>query len=107
VQTSEREMALLAGTVPLIGTSEVGMVRALQMKGLPAHAEYHVDWEDLLQAPRPLITIIRIPGTTHAVVLLEAREEGVLLGDPLRGEEAYSKEAFLEVWVPAIVVLDR
>lgn len=109
IPASERQMAELAVTAPLRGTSTRGMLRALHRVGLDARAIKPGSWEDVVAAPKPAIVGWRLSATVgHSVVLLEIDEERdvVRIGDPLAGEMEYSREQFLDGWMRDLIVID-
>lgn len=110
VPASERQMAELAVTAPLRGTSTRGMLRALHRVGLDARAIKPGSWEDVAAAPKPAIVGWKLSATVgHSVVLLAVDEERevVRLGDPLAGEVEYTREEFLDSWMRDLIVIGR
>ncbi len=106
IPASERQMAELAVTAPLRGTSLRGMLRALHCVGLPATAFRGVTWEDLLAARKPAIVGWKLGATVgHSVVVLSIDGDQVIVADPLIGEIAYTREEFLASWDHELIVL--
>ena len=109
IPASERQMAELAVTAPLRGTSTRGLLRALHRVGLDAYAIKPGSWEDVLAASKPSLVSWELSATVgHSVVLLGIDEPGdvVLIGDPLLGETQYSREEFLDGWMGDLIVID-
>ncbi|MGD9497187.1 MAG: cysteine peptidase family C39 domain-containing protein [Armatimonadota bacterium] len=106
VPASERQMAELAVTAPLRGTSLRGMVRALHRVGLPASAYRRATWEELLAAPKPAIAGWQLgPTVGHSVVVLAIAGEQITVGDPLAGQLTYSRDEFLASWDRELIAL--
>ncbi len=106
IPASERQMAELAVTAPLRGTSLRGMVRALHRVGLPATAFRGAAWDDLVAARKPAIVGWKLGATVgHSVVVLVIENEQVTVGDPLIGQVAYTREEFLSSWDHELIVL--
>lgn len=107
VPASERQMAELAVSAPLRGTSLRGMVRALHRVGLPATAHRGATWEELRAAPMPAIVGWKLGATVgHSVVVLRVEDEQVIVGDPLIGEVPYTREEFLASWDREVIVVE-
>jgi hypothetical protein len=106
IQASERQMAKLAVTAPLRGTSTRGMLRALHRVGLEARAIKPASWEDLAAAPKPALIGWQLSATVaHSAVVTEIDRGGVTVGDPLAGTVTYSREEFLERWIGDLIVI--
>ncbi len=109
IPASERQMAELAVTAPLRGTSTRGMLRGLHRVGLGAHAIKPGSWEDVLAAPKPALVGWKLSATVgHSVVVLSIDEQRdtVRIGDPLAGETEYTREEFLEGWMGDLIVIE-
>lgn len=107
IPASERQMAELAVTAPLRGTSTRGMLRALHRVGLEARAVKPASWEDLMDAPTPAIIGWRLtPTVAHSALVLDIAVDEVTVGDPLAGRATYPREDFLHRWMRDIVIIE-
>ncbi|MCE9582185.1 MAG: hypothetical protein K8T20_06805, partial [Planctomycetes bacterium] len=110
VPATEREMADICGTNAFTGTDEFGVARGLRQKleGKGVHVEVRGgDWEALRHAVLPAAVTIRfVPWIDHWVVVLEVREEVVIVGDPVRGRKVMAKEEFLSKWRKVMVTVE-
>ncbi len=108
IRASERQMARLAVTAPLRGTSTRGMLRALHRIGLEARAVKPATWEDLLAAPKPALIGWKLSATVaHSALVLDIDPEQAMVevGDPLSGTIRYSREEFLDRWLRDLIVI--
>ncbi|NLO06745.1 MAG: hypothetical protein GX131_13040 [candidate division WS1 bacterium] len=106
VPASERQMAELAVTAPLRGTSTRGMLRALHRVGLEAQAIKPASWEDLDDIPGPALIGWKLtPTVAHAAVLLAVEGDEVIVGDPLCGQMRYEREEFMQRWLRDLIVI--
>ena len=104
IPATERECARLSATTPLHGTTTRGTVRAIHAHGLEAQVTTRADWEQLISVPRPALTDTYIgSGTAHIVVLLDADDRSITVGDPLYGEQAFPREDFEKVWMRTVI----
>jgi len=104
IPTTERECARLSATTPLHGTTTRGTVRAIHAHGLDAEVSVRAGWEHLIAVPKPALADTYIGAATgHVVVVLAADERGITVGDPLMGEQAYSREEFEKVWMRTVI----
>lgn len=108
--TTERDMAAFCGTNALSGTDEFGVARGLQRKLAGTGKKVVIrggDWEALRRAPLPAAVTIRyVPWIDHWVVVLEVRDTAVIVGDPVSGRKAMSKEDFLKKWRRVMVTVE-
>ncbi|MFP4248099.1 MAG: cysteine peptidase family C39 domain-containing protein [Armatimonadota bacterium] len=106
IPASERQMARLAVTAPLRGTSTRGMLRALHRVGLRAHAVKPATWAEIADASKPAIIGWKLSASVaHSVLLLGIDEDEVIIGDPLSGQITYSKQDFLDRWMRDLIVV--
>lgn len=104
IPTTERECARLSATTPLHGTTTRGTVRAIHAHGLQADVTTRAPWERLITATKPALTDTYIgAGTAHIVVLLDANDRSITVGDPLYGEQAFPREDFEKVWMRTVI----
>lgn len=108
IPASERQMAKLAVTAPLRGTSTRGMLRALHRVGLDAHVVKPAAWHDLVAAPKPALIGWELTATVgHSALVLSVDEdrEIVEVGDPLSGVMHYERAEFEERWMRDLIVV--
>lgn len=104
---SEREAALLAGTHPFGGTTDVGLAHALDRLGTPAVARRGT-YDELVRSPKPaLATVVILGGVLHVVAVLEADDSEVRLYDPMCGDTELSREEFESMWLRRTVAPER
>jgi predicted double-glycine peptidase len=110
VAATEREMAEICGTNAFTGTDEFGVARGLRQKLEGKGVRVKVrggDWEALRHAALPAAVTIRyVPWIDHWVVVLEVREEVVIVGDPMRGRKVMGKEEFMAKWRKVMVTVE-
>ncbi len=111
VPADEREMVFLCGTTALTGTDEFGVCRGLRTKLAGRGGRVGVvraGWEDLRRRPLPAMAILTHTFfVDHWVVVLEADDRGVLVGDPLITRPyRMEKPAFLRRWRGVLVVVE-
>jgi len=109
IKTDEREMARLSLTSEREGTNPLRMARALIEKtkdeGLKVDL-VKLDWEGLKKVRKPCIVDTRLTYlVNHVVVLFNAIEKEVEIGDPLEGRVVWSKKEFLERWTGYTILL--
>jgi len=110
IPASERQMAELAVTAPLRGTSTRGMLRAMHRVGLDARAVKPASWEDLAAAPKPALIGWELSTTVaHSALVLsfDGPAAVVEVGDPLSGVMRYSREEFEARWMHDLIVVTR
>jgi predicted double-glycine peptidase len=106
VPASERQMAELAVTAPLRGTSTRGMLRALHHAGLDAYAVRPASREDLAAAPKPVLIGWKLTRTVaHSALVLSIEGDEITVGDPLAGSVTYSYDHFRDRWMCDMIVI--
>jgi hypothetical protein len=107
----EGQLAVLAHTTPLTGTAPDCLCNAL-------HERYGAEGVSCRFRPFRSIDELRDAGLTiavvnlsllidHYVVVFEVSEHEVVVGDPLRGKQTLSREAFRERWQNVGIVVRR
>lgn len=113
VPTTEGEMASLAYTIPLYGTTDFLSACAVERRlaGLPFHVDLRrLTWEELRSTAVPtLVPMQWSPFVGHMSVVLSFLHEGahefVWLGDPAKELYILRKEQFLERWLGYAIVI--
>lgn len=113
VPTTEGEMASLACTIPLYGTTDFLSACAVERKlaGLPFHVDLRrLSWDELRATAVPtLVPMQWSPLVGHMSVVLSFRREGnhefVYLGDPAKEKYILTREQFLERWLGYAIVI--
>ncbi len=104
IGTSEREVALLAATNPLHGTTDRGLIRAANALGCPMYATGHASWEELAAAPQFALVGWNLgSGVAHMVVVVRVETDQVWVHDPLTGDQRYSRQEFMARWMRDLV----
>jgi hypothetical protein len=111
VGATEREMAELCWTNGLTGTDEFGVCKGLRAKlagtGLTPRI-VSSDWEDLRRRGGPAMATIYFElMVDHWVLVLEVKDDAVVLLDPIRARQTLPKAKFLELWRKTLVVAER
>lgn len=107
IPATERECARLSATTPLHGTTTRGTLRAIHAHGLDAEVTTRAPWERLISVPKPALTDTYIgAATAHIVVLRDADDRSVTVGDPLYGEQTFPREDFEKVWMRTVIEID-
>ena len=102
---SEKQAAQLTATTPFHGTGDRGIVRAAHRLGMPARIVRKLSYEELTTLPHPCLVTWSLGGMVmHFIVVIEADERGVQVGDPMMGRMEYTKEEFLQKWQRNAVV---
>lgn len=99
IEATEDEMARLCVTRCgyFGGTTEAGMMRGLRRKGLDVRIRREL--------VAPSIVSIRLSAlVSHAIVLLELREDVAIVADPLRGRVQYKRTDFERAWLGSAIV---
>ena len=101
VPASERQVAWLAGTNPLHGTTDRGLVRAADVLGRPLRVSTRKRWETLAAARLPALAGWYLGGGVAHMVVVTAVEPGgqVRVHDPLQGDQTYSQSEFMAHWM--------
>ena len=80
-----------------VGFSMFDMKNYLTRQGLKAQG-YRMGMDKLAGLTRPAIVLLDLNGFKHFVVLKGVRGDRVLVGDPMRGLNDYSREDFAKIW---------
>ena len=105
MRVTERDVAYLAATTPLHGTTDRGMLRAAHKLGQDAFALHRASWEQLAQAPKPVLADVRLSTIlAHMVVVIDIEGDEVRVGDPLLGESWQSREDFRRKWLGSMII---
>ncbi len=111
IDATEAEMAELCWTNAVTGTDEMCIARGLRRKIAGRNLVPHVrsaSWEDLLAYPGSAAVTVRYKTLIeHWVVVFEASETRVIVGDPMGGRRVYSAEAFQKVWCGLMVTIEE
>ena len=111
VEASEREMAILCHTNPIMGTDPISVRYGVAEK--LSGCDYDVEarratWEELTARSEPAMALTKSDLLLdHWVVVLDANERAVLVADPTRGAIEYSRNEFLNKWRGIVVTIDR
>jgi predicted double-glycine peptidase len=87
-----------------VGFSLLDMKRYLGAQGYPADG-YKMTYDELLDLRAPAITIIQVDAYRHFVVVKGAKPDEVLVGDPSKGLQTYSREDFAKVWQGVVFLI--
>jgi len=101
IDTTEKEIALLAGTNQ-IGTSMYGLVQAAEKLGLKATG-MELSLEELKSARKPLIAHVN---GGHFVVVISFHEEQLTLIEPVLGVKSVSQVDFRRGWKGYVLLLE-
>ncbi|HZP17398.1 MAG TPA: cysteine peptidase family C39 domain-containing protein, partial [Terriglobales bacterium] len=94
----------LAGT-DRAGTNLLGLRRAAEGLGFSAQG-VKGELEPLVELPLPAVAHVRSPENTgHFVVLYQVRAKGVVIGDPARGIEKWSRDEFARRWTGHLLLM--
>jgi predicted double-glycine peptidase len=80
-----------------VGFSMFDMKAYLSSQGLKAEG-YRLGMDKLAGLNRPAIVLLNLNGFKHFVVLKGIRGDRVLVGDPIRGLNEYSRDDFAKIW---------
>jgi ATP-binding cassette subfamily B protein len=98
------QMRELAGT-DRIGTNLLGLLQAAERLGFSAKG-VKGPYEALPQVPLPAVAHVRTEdGLGHFVVLYEVTKRGVVLADPARGIQRFSREQFCRQWTGYLLIV--
>jgi uncharacterized protein len=90
-----------------VGFSMFDMKNYLASLGLKAEG-YRLGMEKLATVSQPAIVLLDLNGFKHFVVVKGVRGDRVLVGDPMRGLNEYSREDFAKVWNGiALIIVPR
>ena len=110
IATTEREMALLCRTNPVLGTDPVSAVWGLRRKAGPAGYDVQLQRVTplrLVGLQEPCLALIRYSAISdHWLVVLHAGSGGVIVADPDAGVYRMSWAYFLRQWRGIIITLD-
>jgi hypothetical protein len=102
IRTDERDMAERSWTNALTGTDELCVCRGLRQKleGTGREVVFeHADWPRLRALGRPaMATVAYSFMVDHWVVVLEVRDDEVVLMDPLAGRTRRPLDEFVKTW---------
>jgi ATP-binding cassette subfamily B protein len=88
------------------GTNFLGLSQAAQSMGFLSRAVAAVP-EALPDLPTPFVAHLVREGGGHFVVVHEVRNNHLVVADPAKGLERYSRQGFLEVWTGNALLLTR
>ncbi|MDQ7778639.1 MAG: cysteine peptidase family C39 domain-containing protein [Planctomycetota bacterium] len=102
ISASENEMAGLALTDYISGTSEIRMLRALKVKldgtGLVPFLS-KLDYSELMGKPMPCVIVVKYNMyIEHVVLVKQMYHGGLLMDDPIKGRIGWTKPVFLREW---------
>ena len=103
---TEERLRELCDCSPLFGTEALRAVEAARDLGFAGTAKYTLRYDELRglveggRFPVAYISMEAIGGTeeSHAVVVVEADDEVVMVYDPLHGERRLSRQSFATGW---------
>lgn len=106
IEATEREMAELCRTRPgLGGTSECGLMRGLRRK---SGGRARIAAPDYPELRTPCIVSIELNAlVNHAIVVREARSDGVLAMDPMSGVRFLGRAEFERVWIGSAIWIEK
>ena len=111
IETDEAEMAGLCWTSSHTGTDEYCLARGLRKKLSGWAWEPKIrpaSWDALRRSSHPVaVTIALRPLVDHWVVVFQATDEWVLIGDPMEGRRLLSADRFRELWRGRVVEIAR
>ena len=108
IPASEREVALLSGTSPIMGTDTIGDCRAIAILGAPyglrPHMRTRLTAQDVDTISTPCVFEWRMgAGLWHVAVIAAIRPDAVEVDDPLYGHETWTRQELLDKWVGIVV----
>ncbi len=111
IAATEDEMARLALTDVVGGTSEIRMLRALEVKlagtALKPRLE-KLTWDELLRDPGTCVISIRISAYEgHFVLVKKMMPEGAFIDEPAKGRLGWSKAQFIKDWTGFVIRLEQ
>ncbi len=103
---TEERLRALCDCSPLFGTEALRAVEAARSLSFAGTAKYTLRYDELRglvgagRFPIAYISMEAIGGTeeSHAVVVVEADDEAVMVYDPLHGERRLSRQSFATGW---------
>ncbi len=110
IATTEREMALLCRTNPVLGTDPVSATWGLRRKAGPAGYDVQLQRVTplrLVGLQEPCLALIRYSAISdHWLVVLHAGSRGVIVADPDAGVYRMSWAYFLRQWRGIVITMD-
>ena len=108
VPTSEREVAILAGTSPIRGTDTRGDCRAVDVLGAPygirPRLRIHLHAADIDTIRPPCILEWKLyPTLWHVAVITSIRGDAVDIEDPLLGHDTWTRQQLLDKWLGTVI----
>jgi len=112
IHTSEREVARLAGTSPIEGTSRGGLCRAIDIlgadKGLRPRLRVGLEPTQIDEIAVPCVFAYKLYTTVwHSAVLVETEGDTFQIEDPLMGSMTWTREEFLSKWIGEVTEILR
>lgn len=103
---TEKRLRELCDCSPLFGTDAMRTVEAARSLGFAGSAKYTLQYDELRslvaggQYPISYLSLEAIGGTeeSHAVVIVEADDQAVIVYDPLHRERRISRQSFSTAW---------
>ncbi len=87
------------------GTNLLGLRQAAEGLGFAAQG-VKGEFEQIVELPLPAIAHVRTTDNNlHFVVLFQVRSKGVVVGDPARGVEKWSREDFARRWTGHLLLM--
>jgi predicted double-glycine peptidase len=111
IQATESELAILASTSPAAGTDADLLAAAINQRyattGVQAAYRLFNSIDDLKSAA-PSVALMHFSlFVDHYVAVLEVTPTGVLIGDPLGGEQLLTRQQFAKNWRGSAIVVSR
>jgi hypothetical protein len=108
----EGEIAIACFTTGVSGTQpdslEAGLKRLYRGTGLECRFRFFNSIDELAQETGYTVAVIKFGLLVdHYVAVLRITDDVVVVGDPLKGQESYTHEAFGKIWRRMGVVLSR
>ena len=103
---TEERLRELCDCSPLFGTDALKAVEAARGLGLAGTAKHTLLYDELRtlvaggQYPIAYLSLEAIGGTeeSHAIVVVEAEDQAVIVYDPLHGERRIPRQSFSTAW---------
>ncbi len=107
----EGEIAVLSQSSPVVGTLPTMLCSALEKRysdnGLKCKYRRFNSVEQLKKAGITLVVIKDAFLIDHCIVVLEVRDNGVAIADPITGAALISLETFEKIWRHSGIILER
>ncbi len=111
VSATESELAILASTSPAAGTDADLLASAINERYATTGVQAAYRLFNSIDELRPAIPAVALMHFSlfvdHYVAVLEVMPTGVLIGDPLGGEELLTREQFARNWRGSAIVVTR